>query len=124
LTAGPDRAPSADLERSIARLLTIGTYGSVGLLAIGAVLMFANRIDPLGGAPPFDPGLIVDDIVHLRPGGVIWLGLIAVLATPSARVAAALVAFLRTGQRAMALVAFLILVVIALSVAVSGGTGA
>jgi uncharacterized membrane protein len=124
LTAAPDRAPSADLERSIARLLTVGTYGSVGLLAIGAVLMFGYRIDPLGGAPPFDPGLIADDILHLRPSGFMWLGLIAVLATPSARVAAALVAFLRTGQRAMALVAFLILVVIALSVAVSGGTEA
>ena len=124
MTAGSDRAPSADLERSIARLLTIGTYGSVGLLAIGAVLMFGRQIDPLGGAPPFDPGLIADDILHLQPAGFMWLGLIAVLATPSARVAAALIAFLRTGQRAMALVAFLILVVIALSIAISGGTEA
>jgi uncharacterized membrane protein len=120
VTGRPERAAYADLERSIARLLAVGTNASIALLAIGTVLMFARRIDPTAGAPPFDAGLIGDDIVHLRPAGFMVLGLIAVLVTPAARVVAALVSYVRTGERAMAIVAFLILVVIALSVGLAG----
>jgi uncharacterized membrane protein len=88
VTGDADQAPSVDLERSIARLLTIGTYGSVALLAIGVVVMLARGIAPLAGGPRFTPGLVVDDVAHLRPTGFIWLGLLAVIATPSARVIA------------------------------------
>jgi uncharacterized membrane protein len=117
VTAGPGRAQPADLDRTIGRLLTIGTYASVLLLAIGCVLLFANRIDPLAGGPPLEPGLIVDDILHLRPAGFMWLGLVVVLATPVARVAVSLVGYVNRGERRMALVAALILVVIAASIA-------
>jgi uncharacterized membrane protein len=113
--------PGDDLERSIARLLTYGTYASVALLAVGAVLMFAAGLDPLGGGPPFDPALIVDDVGHLRPAGFIWLGLVAVVGTPAARVVASLVGYLRRGERLMILVAVLILVVISLSVGLARG---
>jgi hypothetical protein len=44
-----------------------------------------------------------------------------VVATPSARVAAALVGYARSGERPMAVVAALILVVIALSVGLATG---
>ena len=113
-----------DLERAIARLLIIGTYVSVALLAVGALLMFALRISPLEGGPRFEPGLIVDDIVGLRPVGFIWLGLLVVVATPAARVAASLVGYLRGGEPRMALVSGLILIVIAVSVAIARGLGA
>lgn len=116
MTADPQRGLPADLDRSIARLLTFGTYVSVALLGVGAILMFARRIAPLAGGPPFQPELIVDDVVHLRPAGFMWLGLVAAIATPAARVAAALVGFLRGGERTMAIVAVLILAVIGLSV--------
>jgi uncharacterized membrane protein len=119
VTGAPDRASHADLDRSIARLLTAGTYGSVALLAIGAVLLFANGLDPLGGAPSFDSSHVLDDVLHLRAAGFMWLGLLVVVATPAARVLAALVAYVRTGQRPMAIIATLILVVIALSVALA-----
>ena len=65
MTAGPRHAPPADLDRTIGRILTIGTYGSILLIAIGCVLMFAQRIDPLAGGPPLELGLIVYDISHL-----------------------------------------------------------
>ena len=118
MTSSPRQAPSAtaDLDEAIGRLLTIGTNLAVLLLAIGSVLLFANRIDPLAGAPPLEPGLIVDDITHLRPAGFMWLGLIVVLATPVARVVASLVGFARRGERTMTIVAALILVVIAASI--------
>jgi uncharacterized membrane protein len=121
VTGDADQAPSVDLERSIARLLTIGTYGSVALLAIGVVVMLARGIAPLAGGPRFTPGLVVDDVAHLRPTGFIWLGLLAVIATPSARVVASLVGYVRRRERGMVAVAVAILVVIALSVVLARG---
>jgi uncharacterized membrane protein len=121
LTADPQRGLPTDLDRSIARLLTFGTYVSVALLGVGALLMFARRIAPLAGGPPFQADLVIDDVVHLRAAGFMWLGLIAVIATPTARVVAALIGFVRRGERTMALVSTLILVVIALSVVLAQG---
>jgi uncharacterized membrane protein len=111
----PRTAPPATLERSIARLLTIGTYASVALLFVGVVLMLLSGIAPTSVGPAFDPANILPDILALRPAGFIWLGLVVVVATPAARVLAALIGYAREGDRAMATVAALILVVIALS---------
>ena len=123
MTAGSHRAPPADLDRLIGRLLTIGTYTSVLLIAIGTVLMFESRIDPLAGGPPFEPGLIVDDITHGRPVGYMWLGMLVLLATPILRVIVSLFGFATRGERTMAIVGVLILVVIAASIAL-GNSGA
>lgn len=123
MTGGTGRPSTDDLDRTIARLLTIGTYGSVALLAVGVLLMIATRITPLGGGPRFEPSILVDDLVHLRAQGFIWLGLVCVVATPSARVIASLVGYIRGGERSMATVAVLILVVIGLSVALARGLG-
>jgi uncharacterized membrane protein len=112
----PEIAPPATLERSIARLLTIGTYASVVLLLVGVALMLAGGIDPRSGGPAFDPATLVSDLLALRPAGFIWLGIVVVVATPAARVFAALLGYARGGERTMAVVAGLILVVIALSV--------
>jgi uncharacterized membrane protein len=123
MVAEPAPAPAVNLERSIARLLTIGTYASVALLLVGAVLMLATGIAPRSGGPPFDPTKLVPDLLALRPAGFIWLGLVAVVATPAARVLAALIGYARSRDRTMAIVAALILVVIALSVALAQGIG-
>jgi uncharacterized membrane protein len=52
----------------------------------------------------------------------VWIGLIVIIATPSARVLASLVAYVRSGEREMAVVAVLILAVIAASVLVAAIT--
>jgi uncharacterized membrane protein len=83
--------------------------------------MLARGIAPLAGGPRFTPGLVVDDVAHLRPTGFIWLGLLAVIATPSARVVASLVGYVRRREREMVAVAVAILVVIALSVVLARG---
>jgi uncharacterized membrane protein len=121
---GQPVAPSRtdDLDRTIARLLTTGTYLSVVLLAVGVVLMAAAGLDPLAGGPSFSPARLFVDVVALRPQGFLWLGLIAAIATPSARVAASLLGYLRGGERAMAGVSLLILGVIALSVLLATAT--
>jgi uncharacterized membrane protein len=116
MTARQRHSPASDMDVVIGRLLTIGTYVSVLLLAIGCVLLFANQILPLAGGPPLEPGLIVDDISHLRPAGFMWLGLLVLIATPTARVVVSFFGYVRRGERTMAVVSVLILVVLAASV--------
>jgi uncharacterized membrane protein len=115
---GRERADPG-LERSIARLLSGGTYLAIALLVIGFGLMLANGISPLDTAPPFDVRQIPADILALRPTGFLWLGLIVVIATPSSRVVASLIGYARAGERPMVIVATAILVVIAISVIIA-----
>jgi uncharacterized membrane protein len=119
VSEGPDRVA---LESSIGRLITTGTYVSVALIAIGVVLLILAGQSPLDAIAGFDPSAIGDDLAHARPEAFLWLGLVLVIATPSARVAAALLGYGRRGERAMALVAVLILGVIAIGI-VSGLAG-
>ena len=116
--------PPADLERSIARLLTVGTYTSIVLLAAGVLAMLAAGRSPLDRAPGFDPARLATDLVALRPEGFLWLGIVLVVATPSARVAASVVGYLRRADRPMAVVSVLILAVIGLSVVAATWSGA
>jgi uncharacterized membrane protein len=111
-----NRPAAPDLERRVARLLTVGTYASIALLAAGVSAMAAAGRSPLDPAPRFDPGRIPADLGALRPEGFLWLGILFVIGTPSARVATSLVGYLRAGDRAMAVVSVLILVVIGVSV--------
>jgi uncharacterized membrane protein len=112
---------SPGLEQSIARLLSLGTYVSIGLLVVGVGLMVIDGIGPMSKGPAFDLARLGPDLVAFRPAGFLWLGLLAVIATPTARVAASLVGYARRGERAMAIVAVLILAVILTSVALAKG---
>jgi Predicted membrane protein len=101
-----------DLDRTVARLLTAGTYLSVGLLAIGVGLMAIGGVSPLDGGPRFDPAQLPSDLAALKPSGFLWLGLVVALATPLGRVAASLVGYLGGGERRMAAIAVAILIVV------------
>jgi uncharacterized membrane protein len=115
--------PAASLERAIARVLTIGTYVSVALIAIGAALLIGAGRSPLDLAPPLDAGRLVGDLLGLRPAGFLWLGILGVIATPATRVLAALIGYQRARERGMVLVAALILVVIAAGVVTGTASG-
>lgn len=108
--------PGGALESTIARVLTIGTYVSVGLIALGVLAMAAAGVDPLAAAPAFDPTRIPGDLAAFRPAGFLWLGILGVLATPASRVGASLIGYLRTGERLMVAVSAGILIVIAAGV--------
>ncbi len=91
------------------------------MLVVGLGLMLAAGIGPLSGGPAFDLGRLVADLTALHAAGFLWLGLVVVVATPSARVIASLVGYARRGERTMAIVAGLILLVIVASVALAKG---
>ena len=107
-----------NLDRRIARLLIAGTYLSVGLLAVGVILMAARGVSPLDPSPAFVLDRVPADVVGLRPQGFLWLGLLVALATPLARVGASLVGYLAGGERRMAAISVGILVVVTVGVIV------
>jgi uncharacterized membrane protein len=112
-----------DFDRFIGRLLIAVTYIAVALLTIGVVLLLAAGISPLAGGPPLDIRLLVADLVALEPAAFLWLGILAVIATPLSRVIAAAFGFARIGDRWMVGVALGILAVIALGIATALAAG-
>jgi len=121
---GVQRIDRMELERVLGRLLAAGTYLAVVLVGLGvAGLVLADR-SPLGpGVAPFDPGRLPADIAAGRAEGFLWLGIIVAIATPAARVGAALFGYARLGERTMAAVSAAVLAVIALGVLLALGTG-
>lgn len=112
----PTRQADVQMEDTIARLLTTGTYASILLLLVGTLLLLAEGRSPLDVGRAFDPAAIVDDLLGLRSAGFLWLGIVGLIATPSARVVTALVGYGRRGDRRMVAVAALILVVLVVGV--------
>jgi len=106
-------------DRTIGRLLIALTYVAGTLLAIGVLLMVAGGISPLSGGPRLDLASLPTDLATLAPAGFLWLGLVAVIATPISRVIAAAVAFGLAGDRRLVAVAFGILIVIVIGVMTS-----
>ena len=118
-----EEAPAIDpatvnLEVALAHVLQLGTYGSVGLIGLGVVLLLAAGGSPLAAGPTFDLGAIPGDVAALRPAGFLWLGIVGVLATPALRVGRALLGFARRGERRMVAISASVLAVIAVGVIV------
>jgi uncharacterized membrane protein len=114
-----EQAPDP-VEQLVARLLSIGTVIAIGLLVVGSALLALRGGSALDTAPSLDVTAIPGDLVAGRPEGYLWLGLIAAIATPCARVAASLAGYVRRRERAMAVISVMILAVIALTVALAG----
>ena len=119
MTRPPGRGTERDrdFDRFIGRLLIQVTYLAVGLLSAGVVLLLAAGISPLAGGPGLDPGRLLADLGGAAPAALLWLGILAVIATPLSRVIAAAIGFARQGDRWMVGVALGILTVIVLGVA-------
>jgi uncharacterized membrane protein len=117
-TGRGDQALALDLV--VARLLSTGTLAAVILLAVGVVLMAIAGTSPMqAGFPPLDLARLPADLVALRAEGFLWLGLLAVIVTPTSRVIASLLGYIRASDRPMVLISLAILAVIATSVVTS-----
>ena len=107
---------TGDLEAALALVLQAGTYASIAVVALGTLLVLAGGASPLDPGPPLSLDTLLADVLALRPAGLLWLGILGIVATPAARVIGALVGFARRGERAMVGVAAAILVVVTVGV--------
>ncbi len=105
-----------DVERSVARILRIGTLLSMAILAAGSVAMLASGVSPLAEGSTLAETDVPADLAAGRPDGILWLGLLVLVATPSGRVVSALFGYLRDRQTGMVLLSAAILAVIAASI--------
>jgi uncharacterized membrane protein len=114
------------IETVVARMLVIGTWVAVGLILVGVLGMIAAGIDPMAHppVPAFDPGAIPGDLVALRPAGFIWTGILVVMALPIGRVVVAGAGFYAAGERRLALISVLVIVVVGLSIVAASRIGA
>jgi uncharacterized membrane protein len=111
------------LEHRLARVLTIGTYVSMALVAVGLVLFVAGGGSPLDSGPPLSLATLGADLLAGRSAAFLWLGTLGVVGTPALRVVGALIGYWRNGERRMALVALAILAVVGLGVLAGVVTG-
>ena len=107
-------------ERRIGRLLIAISYVSVAVLVVGVALLLAGGTSPLSGGPGLDVATIGGQVTRLEPAGLLWVGLLIVIAAPVARVSLAGLVYLRDGDVRMAGVAGAILAIIAVGVATAG----
>jgi uncharacterized membrane protein len=112
-----------DLERQLGRLIAAGTLLSVGLIGLGVLAMALAGRSPLEGGAPFDPGTLPAQLLAGRAEGFLWLGIVVAIATPGARVAAALIGYARRGEGVLAVVSAAILAVIGTGVLLALLTG-
>jgi uncharacterized membrane protein len=118
--AGIEAMRALQLDLTVARLLSIGTNVAVGILALGVAAMAISGRSPLEVPfPALDLSRIPADLVAVRPEGFLWLGLLAVIVTPTSRVVASLIGFARGDERTMLLISLAILGVIGASVLIS-----
>ena len=120
MSGSPQAGPA--FERRLGRLLTAVTYVAVGLLTIGVVLMLLAGISPLAVRAALRPRAAIPDLRALEPAGFLWLGLLAVIATPLSRVVGAAIGFVKRGEPLMAAISVAILVVIGISILAALGT--
>lgn len=117
VSPGDPGARSLATERVIGRLLIAATYVSVGLLAVGVILMVTNAISPTSGGPDLDLPALGARLAALDPAGFLWLGLLAVVVAPIIRVVVAGLAYAREADWLMVGISIAILAVIAVGVA-------
>jgi uncharacterized membrane protein len=118
-TAGRPASDAATrLEVLIGRLMVVGVYLAMALIATGIVLAGLAGIDPLtrGLEPALDPAGIASAMLALQPEGFLWAGIVLILAIPIGRVVVAGVGFLATGERRFALISLLVLLVVLASI--------
>jgi len=124
----------ARLELLISGLLRAGISISLALIAAGTVVSFVHHPDytrsagalarlTRPGMAPRDLRAVAAGLGAFRGQALVMLGLLVLMATPVLRVAVSLVSFLRSGDRAFALLtsAVLTLLLVSLLLGRAGG---
>jgi uncharacterized membrane protein len=122
---GPRRWSDYDIELLLGTLLRAGVLTAAAVVLAGGVLYLIKygRVPPryseFAGEPEDlrDVPGILRAAAALRPRGLIQLGLLLLIATPVARVAFSLIAFLRQGDRLYTAITLFVLTLLVLSLA-------
>jgi hypothetical protein len=110
------------LERRIGLVLAVATVAGMAVVAVGVAAMALAGIDPLARPyPAFDWGRLGPDALALRPEGLLWLGLFAVILAPAVRVGASLVGFAAGRDGRQAAIALVVLAIMLLGVFLGHG---
>lgn len=113
-----EQAPSQlPLNRAASTILTWGFIVSAVLVLAGLVLS-AARGDALHTSLESIPDML-DEVANGRGAGIVGLGILAMVATPIVSTLAVIIACVRIGDRRYALITTAVLVILALSAAVS-----
>jgi uncharacterized membrane protein len=115
------------VELAISRLLRIGVLVSLCVITVGIAVSFVHHPDQAtskdeyqrlvgpGARIAHTPMEVVDGLAHFRGQAIVVLGLVLLVATPIARVAVSIVAFLHQRDRIFAAVTTLVLLLLLLS---------
>ena len=118
------RETAMRIESLAARLLTWGTRIALGFVFVGVLGILATGVDPITTAiPPYSLAAIPGQVLALEPVGFLWAGLTLVVGLPLGRVVVSGAGFLAAGDRRLALISGLVLLVIAVSVVAALGLG-
>ena len=123
----PARWTDEQVDQLLGNLLRLGVIVATIVAAIGGVLFLARHgLEPakgrvFAGEPPElrSLGAIIRAAATLRPDAVVQLGLVLLIATPVARVAMSLVAFILQRDRVYVVVTSIVLALLIFSL--SGG---
>jgi uncharacterized membrane protein len=123
----PRRARLRRIEVCLGHLLRAGVAISFVLLVAGVLVMLVHHPDYItdstalqqlrtpGSALPASPAALLDDLLHGRGRAIMTVGLLVLIATPVARVAVSIVAFLVQRDWRFACITAAVLLIIALS---------
>ncbi len=101
------------LNITISRVLVVGLLAAIFLLVVGVVLTLVHTGVPVPRKTSIQG--IPRALRALEPGGFFQLGLLVLLATPAARVAALFFAYLRRRQWLFSGISFFVFAILVLS---------
>lgn len=123
-----NRPTDQDLDVSVATVLRVGVMLAAAVSVLGGALLGTHLFGPIPNYnhfQPGDPGLrsafgIVQGAIDLTPKSVIQLGLLLLIATPVARVAACVFGFARQHNGLYVAVSMIVLSILVISFMKSG----
>lgn len=134
--AGKAAARVRQAELLISNILRIGVAASLVIIVGGTVLSFVHhpnyvsapselqRLTRPGAAFPHTLAEVLAGVAHLRGQAIVVVGLLVLLATPVARVAVSIFAFMYQRDRVFVVLTTTVLLLLLLSFAVGGVEGA
>ena len=106
------RRVDSELATWVSGVLAVGTAVSMAVVLVGVLLTLLGG----GGGPSEPAGGLLGQIVAWKPASIVSVGLLLLVLTPAAELAAALVAFLRSGERRYVIITSLVLGLLAAGV--------